>query len=273
MNTRAAGLALMTSLLFACETTTDDPDDRDAGSTSNVRDAGDTARDAGEIADAGTNADAGSTDAGSTDAGAMRDGGPGASRDAGEARDAGSTRDGGSVRDAGPRPVVCNPTFGPTDACGGDPVGVWTYAAACTDQDFYADLATICPGVQVSNQLVTTGGTVELRANGTFTRSVTTVVTADSSWPAVCATQGCSAIQQLLTLNGLTASCSPGGGGCDCTISGEVGTFDNGAYTVNGSVIVADGLPYDFCVDSGVFEYRGTAQNAADNVFSFVLTP
>ncbi len=254
----------MTSLLFACETTTDDPTDpadpaaRDAGSTVAGRDAGDATRDAGATADAGTNADGGSADAG-------------AARDAG-ARDAGA-RDGGSVRDAGPRPVACNPTFGPMDACGGDPVGVWTYAAACTDQDFYADLSTLCPGVQVSNQLVTTGGTVELRANGTFTRSVTTLVTADSTWPAVCAAQGCAAIQQVLTLNGLTASCAPAGGGCDCTISGEVGTFDNGAYTVNGSVIVADGLPYDFCVDRGVFEYRGTAQNAADNVFSFVLTP
>lgn len=172
---------------------------------------------------------------------------------------------------------TCDPSFGAGDACGGDPAGTWTYRLACTDQDFFAPLQQACPGLQVSNQLATTGGTVELRANGTFTRSVTTDVAAQSVWPAFCAQAagGCAALQVYIdSLGDVTASCSSAAGGaCACDLAAQIGTFDNGLYTVNGGIVVADGHEYYFCEQQGVLSYRGTANNQDDGTFTYVLTP
>lgn len=271
MDSRTTTVFFAGLLLAACGQTADGDDDgaitpnRDAGATTAPRDAGTT-----------TTQDAGTVDSGTAD----RDAG-GAARDAGStARDAGasSPRDGGasSPRDAGPRPVTCNPSFGAADACGGDPTGVWTYQVACTDQNVFASLTQICPGTAVSNQLVATGGTVNLRSDGTFTRNVTTDVTADSTWPASCVAiaGGCAGLQTAIVgMTSFTAACTQAGAGCNCTLASTVATNDNGGWVQNGGTIVAGGLEYDFCEQQSVFEYRGTANNQADNVFTFVLTP
>lgn len=260
MNKRFIGLALMTGLTINCSGTEADDDD----SIGDPRDGGAAATDA-------RTADAGST---------PRDAGP----DAGQARDAGADRDGGianrdagpAPRDAGVRPVACNPSFSAPDACGGDPTGTWTYRVACTDQEVFGAFRQVCPNVAFSNQIVSTGGAVTLRANGTFTRDVSTDVTADSVWPAICANAvgGCAGLQATIGMSGnTTASCTAAAGGCNCALTTTIGTFDNGDYSVNGGVITAAGHDYYFCADRGVLDYRGTPDNTSDGVFTFVMTP
>lgn len=211
-------------------------------------------------------------DSGTTNGG--EDSGPAATPDGGmAAADSGA----GSV-DAGPLDTTCDPAFGQADACGGDPVGTWTYVAGCADVvDAFDDLQQACPGAQITPTARTTGGTLTFLAAGTFTRSVQDTVAADFVIPPQCVIGGCGTIETVIETGGGQATCTASGGGCNCTASVVVNTNDSGSYaTANGQITATpnggQAGAYHYCVEGSVLRYHGVPGNPhADNA-SYVLT-
>lgn len=184
-----------------------------------------------------------------------------------------------SQPDAGFGDEMCIPSFGASDACGGDPVGSWVYRSACTDLDLFAQVTAACPGASFSNTAYAASGTLVLNGDNTFTRNVNTTVTTDFVLPVTCVIANCSTLAAAIDGQlGGTTTCTPNAAsGCDCSTSIPLTTNDSGTYTVNGSIATVTptaGMPgdYYFCEDANVLKYRGTASNVSDSDFSYVLT-
>lgn len=175
--------------------------------------------------------------------------------------------------------TTCDPDFEMASACGGSPVGTWTYVKACSTEDPFTDLVGACGGATSSNIAYATGGTLTLSSDGTFTRSSNDTVTGDIAVPASCAllAGGCTGITSAIEIAGgddTTATCtSNAGGGCDCTVSDVLAVDDTGVWVESeGTITVTGGLVslYWYCAGNGVLKYRGVEGNP-DRI-SYVLT-
>ncbi|MCK6545228.1 hypothetical protein L6R52_05115 [Myxococcota bacterium] len=164
----------------------------------------------------------------------------------------------------------CDPAFEMASACGGNPVGTWTYVKACSEEDPFATLVGACGGATSSNIAYATGGTLTLNSDGTLTRQSNDTVTGDLAVPASCAALagGCPGIEAAIEVAGggaTTASCSSNvSGGCDCAVTSVVMVDDTGTWIeAEGTITVTSGIVslYWYCTGNGVLKYRGVEGN------------
>jgi hypothetical protein len=167
----------------------------------------------------------------------------------------------GSNSDAGSDGETCG-----VPPCGGDVVGNWTASSACVDHDAFsrdvlALLMGACPDLSIGDVNLTPRGTLDLRADMTFTGDLSVSTTMDVNYPAACVNgASCEALQETLRAAtvgtaGITAVTCVGADSCTCTsvidleiinatghwaTSGTLLTFPeapggNGPYCVQGS--------------------------------------
>lgn len=266
-------LAPLFSALVCASACSDEATDTDTGT--NPMDSGVVA-DSG-TPDSGVPADSGPPrDLGFDDTGNPIDGGV---EDTGVPADTGVGGDTGVNPDGGPGPT-CDPNFGAAQACGGNPVGNWTYRGACTSVNILMGLANFCGGmVQIQNQSETASGTLELTGTATagdYLRDGTSLVQVALTVPTSCV-PNCNLFE--LTLEGgmgITATCQTSGSVCDCRVERTVRVMDQGTYVVSGNVLTAFGsggttFDYDYCVSGNNLVYKGQASNATDKEMVFVL--
>lgn len=256
----------------------------DAGSDADAAEAQDASLLDGAPPDGGDDPDAGSSDAAAADAepadGAPEDASP---LDAGAADASADAAvppsDAGPGADAGPAPQ-CNPSFGAGDACGGAAAGTWTYRSACSNVDVFRPIRDACPAAAPgpAPQTVSIFGTLELGANGIFTRNASAVVSGEYTVPTTCAAQvgGCSNLGPYieLTAPGTTATCPQSGTNCICSLTYSEARADTGSWSASGGVITASSnltQDYYYCASNGGLSYRGVS--GSDSAITYVLTP
>jgi hypothetical protein len=130
-------------------------------------------------------------------------------------------------------------------ACGGDPVGSWTYASACFD---VSKSPGSCAGSYVGFRTYLTG-TLDLHADGTALVDNTLVQETYVYYPKTCWAPNATKCEDFVQGEGLT--CMNTATDCLCTTTS---TQPNGAstdtFTVsNGHVVFADGTDFTFCAD------------------------
>ncbi len=218
--------------------------------------------------------DAAEPDAGPADSG-PRDTGP---ADTGPA-DTGPA-DAGAPSDAGTVVPACIPAMSANDACGGDPVGNWTYVDACVDPAVFAEARDACPSIGINQLSASEVGTISLQANLTFNRNTTASFVYDVTVPLLCSffIGNCNDVEDYIeasipATNSVATCSNRPGGGCGCNVLVEQISIDSGTYTVdspNGR-IVANGQEYYYCVMGDALLYKGTAANQVDGLISHVL--
>jgi hypothetical protein len=125
-------------------------------------------------------------------------------------------------------------------------------------------------------------GTVEFRANGTYSSNTTSSsVMADFTLPASCL-QGrtCAQIQTGANQAGdggasaAVTTCTDSGGGCACQITNmAAGTATNGVYSLSGTMITIDGQPSAYCVQgNGLLIQNAGAMMAAAGTVTVAAT-
>lgn len=169
--------------------------------------------------------------------------------------------------------VDCNPTFGTSDACGGELSGSWQYRRACTDFDAEAALRDACPGARVTRTQPGVSGSLSF-VSALWQHSGGWSHTVDATLPALCAAAvgGCDSIPTILRDNGASeASCS-GAGECACSVTWT------GRHTAAGLVSTDDGIAtlpsgerYPYCVDGDTLTYREIRPDGEIGV-TFTLT-
>jgi hypothetical protein len=238
----------------------------------------------------------------SQDAGLVQDGGSTADLDAsdsGETQDASelildaNRLDSGSASidaalgnpDAGLSGFMCDPNFGAADACGGNATGTWKYREGCLDESIFGMLSAQCIGITRRNEVQVTSGFLSITSTLTYRRVLNDHYATDAEVPAICVqfVGGCGAIESSigLVIPGSTASCvMTGSGTCDCRVEINKNISDQGSYTSPSAGMVRltpdDGSEtgeYHFCVDNGVFRYKGSTTTAIDHSVTYVLTP
>jgi hypothetical protein len=167
---------------------------------------------------------------------------------------------GGGGTGGGPYPITFSncPAF---TACGGAVLGTWNYKGACIANPF-ADVTQLCGAATVSSESGTIQGTVAFDATS-VTRSGSGMVSATITVPQSCSQMagGCAGVQAAMRNGGLTATCT-GTADCTCQASRPVFTATLSNYQVSGNGISAGSATYDYCVNEGSLQYRGTGNTA-----------
>lgn len=149
--------------------------------------------------------------------------------------------------------VTCNPTFGASDACGGDPIGTWALNTACVDTDDFA--IDECPAATIEVTAISTSGTLTVDAT-TWAYDVSGTVELAASVPASCAAifETCDNLGTFLEGTCVDA----GGGDCDCTGTQAIEQSNTGTYVTEGGVaVVNDGEEsWYFCAEGGQMSIR-----------------
>jgi hypothetical protein len=178
--------------------------------------------------------------------------------------------------------LVCDPSFGQTQACGGNLVGKWQYQSGCIADAAFDDLRASCSGVQISavSCALAPGNAVTFFANGTFARQFSGSIFAKALFGQSCTKLGCAALQVALKLSlakfpGSTISCAPMSGGCDCSVELKLASYSLGTFKTNGGVVTVTALgvdyPFYYCVRGNQVLYRGTEQNSVDQNVVYLL--
>lgn len=203
--------------------------------------------------------------------------------DGGPEADGAVEADGMSQPDTGAQ-GECNASMGPSDACGGDLVGNWSYVEACADPDVVMGaIKVVCPTASGSNFDISTSQTAKLNFTATdYDLEVKTDVAFDLNVPVICATTlgGCATVQGLVesgfTTSGLegTVSCTDNGGACDCAMAFAYDIQDAGTYTTADGIATLDnGFEYYYCVADGKLKYSPVPDMADDAAAGYVLSP
>ena len=156
-------------------------------------------------------------------------------------------------------PAQCQEDFGEADACGGDPIGSWSFAEVCTDYDIAAAFSAICTGVEVEKMDITGTGTLVI-TDANFARDTELDIDGEILVPAQCSFGNCDGVETTIesTLNGVEATCVEVGGGpgpqpgdCECELVGTIEESSSGSYTTDDGVIEVENHPTDYyyCVD------------------------
>jgi hypothetical protein len=145
-------------------------------------------------------------------------------------------------------------------ACGGDLDGRWFYTAACVDNSYFAQASQACPGITVNNITGTTRGEMNIAA-GVIARNITTSITGTLSVPASCAIGGCATVQTALANSYNSATCTPSGGGCQCTVVRNNTITDSTSYVASGGTVTVGGgaRTYAYCRTGNTVVYRETS--------------
>ena len=156
---------------------------------------------------------------------------------------------------------LCSSTIA---ACAGNPDGVWTVDAVCTDMSASLALGAFedpsCQDASIDSLELSSSGQVEINAGDEhFAKEVTISVDGTITVPQGCrdSLDGCGPIEDQLAdrYAGASVSCSDSGG-CDCTLSGSFDEHVNGDFdVVSGEIEVdlggGDQQRYRYCVDDG----------------------
>ena len=146
--------------------------------------------------------------------------------------------------------LTCEGDFSNAAACGGDPEGSWAIDSVCSDYDYQALIAKMCPDATVNSVDYDFSGTLDVEGeNWAFAASGST--TYSVTFPSTCF-QGaiaCDQMQMILAelLPGTT--CNEDTAGCNCTASVD-GTIETaGTYSVSdGEATINTGEKFYFCV-------------------------
>jgi len=130
-------------------------------------------------------------------------------------------------------------------ACGGDPVGQWTYASACVE---VAKSQGSCPGSYVGFRNYLTG-TLELHADGTALVDNTLVQETDIYYPKACWAPNATKCEDFVQGAGL--SCANTATDCLCkTSTMQPNGASTDSFTMHdGHVVFSDGTDFTFCAD------------------------
>jgi len=154
--------------------------------------------------------------------------------------------------------------------CGGDPVGVWTYA----ESGCVAELTTaLCANLKVVDVFVKAKGTVTVTPTS-FKREVVALTQGTAEVPKSCAGGlACSFVglglqappPQGAGFDSATCVDGPSPETCICTIERRVTETTDNNYTLNGNTITTStGTSYPFCVEGDKMTYRDRFQNLVD---------
>ncbi len=142
------------------------------------------------------------------------------------------------------------PTCGKVQPCGGDIVGTWKIAGACTNSSTL-DLADFCPTATLDSGDISVTGTVVYKADRTYSAMATTSGSIKLRLPASCLKQSgititCAQLGEGIRQDMMknpdpsiqSASCADSGGTCVCTVVNKpANTNETGTYTVSGTTI------------------------------------
>lgn len=155
-------------------------------------------------------------------------------------------------------------------ACGGDPVGEWTFVDGCFEGELDPGIDG-CPEATGSVSNIAVEGTAMVRDDGTF--AIDSVITGDVvvTVPADCL-MGATCAQVSEFAN---ADCTDNGDGCDCASSIQETTQESGTWEVEGDTFIStvDGeAPEEalFCVDGDVIKLQ--PQDNGEVTVTLVLT-
>lgn len=142
---------------------------------------------------------------------------------------------------------TCSDTF---SACGGDPVGVWSYNRACatfSDPD--------CPGATGSILADRTTGTISFNADNSYVTAFNTDLDIQSTIPKSClGGVDCQAAGAFIG-----GSCTESGDNCVCALTSTDSDTDSGTWAVSGNTLTltdnssADTV-FEFCVSGNVMQ-------------------
>lgn len=187
----------------------------------------------------------------------------------------------GGIADSGvpidPAPA-CDPAFGASEGpsvCGGDPVGEYTAASACSSR-YLLEQFLDCPGARKNGQTFNIDGSLTVRS-----ADLTARCTLDYEERAfvsnLCATAagGCTGLRTVLLAQGAaSATCEAAtGGGCDCTVQAVYNCIETGAYTQSDSTVTVNGATrYEICRGESSLIYTTTDLDANDRRVVFVMS-
>jgi hypothetical protein len=129
---------------------------------------------------------------------------------------------------------------GAADTCGGDVVGTWTITDACSSTKA-SDLSPNCPTGSIFVLDLHTSGTLDYRADMTFSLQATISLTERMTLPREClGTTTCAELNASFQVDPRvsSSSCMASGTGCVCVIArAPVSGAETGAYTTSGGVV------------------------------------
>ena len=158
-------------------------------------------------------------------------------------------------------------------ACGGNPVGDWTFVDACFDAELDPDVDN-CPEATAAIENLAIEGTATVESGGTFATDFTITGDVVLTVPDSCL-NGLTCAQLSAAAN---ADCSDNGdGGCDCTDTLEDNTQESGSWEVDGNNFVTTTAGQDpeeapFCVQGDVLKLQPPPNNADGPQVTLVLT-
>jgi hypothetical protein len=127
--------------------------------------------------------------------------------------------------------------------CGGSLIGVWNLSNICLS-NVQNPFAVQCPSVTNFQMSATVNGTLEFRADGTYSAGMTTSATDRFSIPTTClGGLDCAGYQSRLNQLAAagTATCTGtatgGATGCDCQYTLSQTDSGGGTYTVSGTTV------------------------------------
>ena len=130
---------------------------------------------------------------------------------------------------------------GVADTCGGDVVGSWSIAGTCLSQTASgSDVIPNCPAASISILDLQFNGTMQYRADLTYTTQVTGSFTERMILPLECLNTTCAQVNATAQADPSlsSASCAAWGTACVCVLSvAPVSAAENGSYTTSGGVM------------------------------------
>ena len=151
-------------------------------------------------------------------------------------------------------------------ACGGDPVGDWKVDDVCVSdsQKVFASIVNdpACATALKSSSDPTASGNYKLGNDNNAMSTIVVSGTGMFSFNDACtkalglgstATTDCPKIEEAFKKEkGVkSATCSPAGANCDCTIAMDISLAGSSSYTKSGNELTVGGLKQPFCVEGG----------------------
>jgi hypothetical protein len=140
--------------------------------------------------------------------------------------------------------VTCS-SLSPTD-CGGDISGSWALQSTCETASVpIPDLPAACAGATLSATPTTPSGSAKF-TSGTYDANVTLSFTTKYQLSSACISAvapgadlatSCNDLAQSSSMNGLSFTCTPLNGGCDCAGTLNETVTENGTYTTSGNQV------------------------------------
>lgn len=162
----------------------------------------------------------------------------------------------------GPATITIQETCPAFTACGGDPVGMWTYQSICIEEAGIESLfAGTCPGTEILSGSGSANGVVTITPT-TITRMIDTDVTAQVQVGSRTCINICATIPGvvMMMVPGATASCTRGMDGmgnatCLCDVVFTSTLDESNTYEIQGgNTIVTDAgtateRTFEYCIE------------------------